>query len=61
MAVKASEVICPDVAEERTTARKGPRREGKSNVVMSSMSASKTVQTHPCNQQVLLEVWRIPP
>jgi len=34
-AVRASEVICPDVAGERITARNGPNNDGKSNVVMS--------------------------
>jgi len=43
IAVSASEVICPEVAEERITARKGASREGKSNVVISpcQLSAKK--------------------
>ena len=35
MAVKASEVICPEVADERITAKKGPSNDGKSKVVIS--------------------------
>jgi hypothetical protein len=35
-AVRASEVICPDVADDRITAKNGPNKDGKSNVVTSS-------------------------
>jgi hypothetical protein len=37
MAVNASEVICPDVAEDRTIAKNGPSNDGKSNVVISKL------------------------
>jgi hypothetical protein len=36
IAVNASEVICPDVAEDLTTAKNGPSKDGKSNVVIST-------------------------
>src|SRR5579862_6320399 len=35
MAVNASEVICPEVAEDRITAKNGASSDGKSNVVIS--------------------------
>jgi hypothetical protein len=35
IAVNAKEVIWPDVAEERMTAKKGPSKDGKSKVVIS--------------------------
>jgi hypothetical protein len=35
IAVRARDVIWPEVADDRITARKGPSREGRSNVVIS--------------------------
>jgi hypothetical protein len=35
IAVNARDVICPDVEDDRITAKKGPNNEGKSNVVIS--------------------------